>query len=256
MDWYDYGARNYDAAIGLWRTPDELQEEHPDFSSYVYGYNNPMRISDPDGRDGHDKVMGYFIGAITNLIPFSGKLRDSYQPKDREDYNYSLRQTDVAVGGLGNGLNKIGGGAVGAGSVAVAASTVSLATTGGLSAEISLPVAAGGATLMKAGAIASVAGNLMMANSQSNKSQGYDRGKKSNVSSGNKNSPHANQKRKEVNKDKYKQLKAEYDRLSKIPNKTPEIKAERNRVERQLKRAQQRGSFNGENHSRNSKGNR
>ena len=102
----------------------------------------------------------------------------------------------------------------------------------------------------------STAGYVMMANSNSNKAQGYNRGKKSNVSSGNKNSPHANKKRKEVNRQKYEQLKKEYDKLEKMPNKTPQIKAEKERLGKQLKRAQQRKNYNGENHSRNPKGNR
>ena len=102
----------------------------------------------------------------------------------------------------------------------------------------------------------STAGYVMMANSNSNKAQGYNRGKKSNVSSGNKNSPHANQKRKEVNRQKYEQLKKEYDELKEKTNlsKHPEVRKQLSALERQIKRAKERMNFKGENHSRNSKG--
>ena len=58
LDWYDYGARNYDAALGIWRSQDNLQEIHPDIGSYVYVYNNPMRMADPDGQDGITNLGG------------------------------------------------------------------------------------------------------------------------------------------------------------------------------------------------------
>ena len=256
LDWYDYGARNYDAALVRWRSLDILQEEHPEWSGYSYVYNNPLRMSDPTGQDGEDRIVGYVLGAVTNIVPFSGNLRDCYQPTDKSDYNSSLYQSDMMSRRVGNGLNKFGVWAIVVGTTATVTSTASLATTGGLSVEVSAPVAGAGMSLSKIGAAASAMGNLMMVNSRSNQSQGYDRGKKSNVSSGNKNSPHANQKRKTVNQDKYKQLKEEYDRVDKLSNKTPEIKLEKERLRRQLKRAQQRGDFKGENHSRNSKGNR
>ncbi len=51
MDWYDYGARFYEPEIGRWQTVDPMTEEHFDYTSFVYVYNNPISFIDFFGLD-------------------------------------------------------------------------------------------------------------------------------------------------------------------------------------------------------------
>ena len=61
LNWYDYGARSYDAALCQWFNPDALAGKYPSISPYAYCMNNPINAFDPDGNDSYYTTNGVYI---------------------------------------------------------------------------------------------------------------------------------------------------------------------------------------------------
>lgn len=50
IEWMDFGARNYDPALGRWFSIDPVADIEPSLTPYRFAFNNPLSYIDPDGK--------------------------------------------------------------------------------------------------------------------------------------------------------------------------------------------------------------
>ena len=101
LNFYDYGARWLDPALGSWWEVDPMAEKYFDLSPYSYVANNPIKFIDPEGLD---IWINYGEGQRARYE--NGKLYN----EDGSRYN----GRDAFVSTVSKGLNKINSTEIGA----------------------------------------------------------------------------------------------------------------------------------------------
>ena len=93
---YDFGARMLDPRIGRWFAVDPLRDRSPALTPYRFGFNNPIRYKDPNGKweeDGHFwtvYAMGIAVGLDDSTARLIARAAEYYDHQVHGDNSMSI----------------------------------------------------------------------------------------------------------------------------------------------------------------------
>ena len=90
LNWYDYGARNYDASLGRWMNLDNHADSYFSVTPYSSFANNPISFVDPTGED---ILFWRWVGGISD---------DSDGKWEQVTYDKLDKRTQEALSGFVN----------------------------------------------------------------------------------------------------------------------------------------------------------
>ncbi|MCK4554522.1 hypothetical protein KAU19_06230, partial [Candidatus Parcubacteria bacterium] len=92
-EWYDYGARFYDALLGRFHTLDRFSEKYYSLSNYVYAANNPVLFIDVNG----DSTYTYNVatGAMTMISDIGGNEQQIVNFINEDGTSFKLNKNAV-----------------------------------------------------------------------------------------------------------------------------------------------------------------
>ena len=109
LDWYDYGARWMDAAIGRWHVMDPLCEKYYDVSPYAYCAGDPVNAIDPDGKSIWTKMLKTTM-KIGSRVASNGLRELGKAATYTEAVSDSKENATTVVDGNASTIDRIGAG--------------------------------------------------------------------------------------------------------------------------------------------------
>ncbi|MFD2568066.1 RHS repeat domain-containing protein [Pseudotenacibaculum haliotis] len=110
IDWYDFGARNYDVSLGRWMNLDPLAEKFYEHSPFVYAFNNPVNYIDPDGKAPIDpkkviKQLNNIVESIDSSLDKAWKMSFNKNKTKVKEHGFSVfsstvQNTDITISGV------------------------------------------------------------------------------------------------------------------------------------------------------------
>ena len=115
LNWYDYGARHYDAALGRFATVDRFADKYSSMSPYQYAANNPVVNLDINGDSIITTLTTQVDGKTVNVdytyrtdskgnYGFFDAQGNKYSGEDAFMNNLSKALADLREGAVGNAL--------------------------------------------------------------------------------------------------------------------------------------------------------
>jgi RHS repeat-associated protein len=96
---YDFGARNYDAALGRWMNLDPLADLRYELTPYNYVQNSPLFKIDPDGLT--DFTLNKKTGEVAQVGDVNDEPDRILKTNRKGDVKYNKKgEAKVAIDGI------------------------------------------------------------------------------------------------------------------------------------------------------------